>query len=70
MDIHEATTDDLAEELARRCPAGLIVLAVPDDGDTCHTITHNWGNRFCVLGMATMAVDGMKVKIQGTTEPE
>lgn len=53
--IAEATLDELHAEIARRCPVGLLMLAVPDDRDSCETRHYAWGHPYTVLGFAATA---------------
>lgn len=63
MDVSEATTEDLVKELTERCPAGLVLLVVPDDGEQTATVENGWGHPCTILGMAVAVTESVKRRL-------
>lgn len=52
MELHEATSAQLIAELQKRCPAGVVIVATPDDNNTSDTRRHYWGSRPWCIGVS------------------
>ncbi len=54
--IEEMSISELVDEIGKRCPAGVVMLSIADDAETCNTTRFAWGHRPTRIGLAYAAL--------------
>lgn len=66
-ELDSATVDDLVAALAKKCPAFVLAVCVPDDGAKCDYRLYTSGNLICQRGLADEARDTVRRRIRKQT---
>ena len=70
MELEDATTTELWEEIKHRAIASVLLLVLPaEGGESCDTFSFRHGNRFTQVGMLASEYHKQIKLINETTEP-